>query len=209
MQTSSREFAKKNGQMDSHLATDETHFHRSHGDPECTDGVRMRRHRASEVPEEAWNCRGMMRSRCPRRIAAAAGGSAKNPPREIPVGQRKKTRSHGSRPDLRWMRETVVRGRIDDGKKRKAPRPHRSVDRGAIWRKMGRCGSYFLCRARFKSFRCLCFRIFLRRFLITLPTGNLPAPRSRTELVSRSLLAAHTAPGRANESRRGLGRGDL
>ena len=29
---------------------------------------------------------------------------------------------------------------------------------------------YFLCRCRFNSLRCLCLRIFLRRFLITLPT---------------------------------------
>ena len=28
-----------------------------------------------------------------------------------------------------------------------------------------------LCRCRFSSFRCLCLRIFLRRFLITLPNG--------------------------------------
>lgn len=33
--------------------------------------------------------------------------------------------------------------------------------------------AYFLCRCRLSSFRCLCFRIFLRRFLITLPKGLL------------------------------------
>lgn len=33
---------------------------------------------------------------------------------------------------------------------------------------------YFLCRCRLKSFRCLCLRIFLRRFLITLPTFCSP-----------------------------------
>lgn len=32
---------------------------------------------------------------------------------------------------------------------------------------------YFLCRCRFRSLRCLCFRIFFRRFLITLPNGLL------------------------------------
>jgi hypothetical protein len=37
-----------------------------------------------------------------------------------------------------------------------------------------------LCRCRFSSFRCLCFRIFLRRFLITLPT-NLPLEPERAE----------------------------
>jgi hypothetical protein len=42
---------------------------------------------------------------------------------------------------------------------------------------------YFLCRARFNSFRCLCFRIFLRRFLITLPTGYLRAPRLQRRSV--------------------------
>ena len=31
---------------------------------------------------------------------------------------------------------------------------------------------YFLWRCRFRSLRCLCLRIFLRRFLITLPTGS-------------------------------------
>ncbi len=29
--------------------------------------------------------------------------------------------------------------------------------------------AYFLCRWRFRSLRCLCFRIFFRRFLMTLP----------------------------------------
>ncbi len=37
MQTSSREFAKKNGEMDSHLAIDETHFSRRSRAAECSD----------------------------------------------------------------------------------------------------------------------------------------------------------------------------
>ena len=44
--------------------------------------------------------------------------------------------------------------------------------------------AYFLWRCRLKSFRCLCLRIFLRRFLITLPNGILPLwrlPRPRIE----------------------------
>ena len=39
--------------------------------------------------------------------------------------------------------------------------------------------TYFLCRCRFKSFRCLCFRIFLRRFLMTLPKVTLLAARPK------------------------------
>ncbi len=34
--------------------------------------------------------------------------------------------------------------------------------------------AYFLWRCRFNNLRCLCLRIFLRRFLITLPNGLLP-----------------------------------
>ena len=40
---------------------------------------------------------------------------------------------------------------------------------------------YFLCRCRFKSFRCLCLRIFLRRFLITLPTSCSPCSAPNAE----------------------------
>ena len=43
---------------------------------------------------------------------------------------------------------------------------------------------YFLCRCRFRSLRCLCLRIFLRRFLITLPKGF--SPRSRCTSTTHS-----------------------
>lgn len=42
-----------------------------------------------------------------------------------------------------------------------------------------RARSYFLCRCRFKSFRCLCLRIFLRRFLMTLPTAYSPCSATK------------------------------
>ena len=42
-------------------------------------------------------------------------------------------------------------------------------ENAAIWK-----GAYFLWRCRFSNLRCLCLRIFLRRFLITLPNGFLP-----------------------------------
>ncbi len=41
---------------------------------------------------------------------------------------------------------------------------------------------YFLCRCRFNSLRCLCLRIFLRRFLITLPNGLSPRSSYYTTL---------------------------
>ena len=43
--------------------------------------------------------------------------------------------------------------------------------------------AYFLWRCRFNNLRCLCLRIFLRRFLITLPNGFL---RCSVELGSFS-----------------------
>lgn len=39
--------------------------------------------------------------------------------------------------------------------------------------------SYFLCRCRLRSFRCLCLRIFLRRFLMTLPTMISPCSAAK------------------------------
>ncbi len=57
------------------------------------------------------------------------------------------------------------------GKKKIAARTPRLIERNA----------YFLWRCRFSNLRCLCLRIFLRRFLITLPNGFLPCfvePRS-------------------------------
>ncbi len=199
MQTSSREFAKKNGEMDSHLAIDETHFRRRSRATECSDG----------------------RPRPPASRDPCAGTSTKMQGNKALSGfaERRKTAvcgAHGSVPDdprrraqKACTRSTSVQlaaGRArrsgiasNDGRERKALlealRPRRFANRSGT----RRGGNYFLCRARFKSFRCLCFRIFLRRFLITLPTGSLPAPRSRAGLVSRSRLAAHTAPGRAND----------
>jgi hypothetical protein len=52
--------------------------------------------------------------------------------------------------------------------------------RGFAWR-------YFLCRCRFRSLRCLCLRIFLRRFLMTLPNGLSPRSRSTRHQVNRVL----------------------
>lgn len=47
---------------------------------------------------------------------------------------------------------------------------------------------YFLWRCRLRSLRCLCLRIFLRRFLITLPTFGSPVfeaePREQKGLGS-------------------------
>ena len=57
-------------------------------------------------------------------------------------------------------------------------RPCPRVDRHAIDTK-GK--DYFLCRCRLRSFRCLCLRIFLRRFLITLPTIDSPCPAKTAE----------------------------
>jgi hypothetical protein len=45
--------------------------------------------------------------------------------------------------------------------------------------------AYFLWRCRLNSLRCLCLRIFLRRFLITLPNGFLPAPWSAARFASK------------------------
>lgn len=47
-------------------------------------------------------------------------------------------------------------------------------------RERKRKGAYFLCRCRLSSLRCLCLRIFLRRFLITLPNGSSPHPELHT-----------------------------
>jgi hypothetical protein len=46
--------------------------------------------------------------------------------------------------------------------------------------------AYFLWRCRFSNLRCLCFRIFLRRFLITLPNGFLPCIVSSRPLRERA-----------------------
>jgi len=43
-----------------------------------------------------------------------------------------------------------------------------------------------LCRCRFSNLRCLCLRIFLRRFLITLPNGY---PLRKREKQRDTLLA--------------------
>ena len=48
-----------------------------------------------------------------------------------------------------------------------AASPNRHAGRFGALRSAPR---YFLCRWRFRSLRCLCLRIFFRRFLITLPT---------------------------------------
>ena len=52
----------------------------------------------------------------------------------------------------------------------------RGSEREAQPRARGARRDYFLWRCRFSSLRCLCLRIFLRRFLMTLPTGYLLAP---------------------------------
>lgn len=72
----------------------------------------------------------------------------------------------GSKPESRKTK-TAAPERVYPGPRSSAPTPRRASE--PCW--IGR--SYFLWRARFRSFRCLCFRIFLRRFLITLPTGSL------------------------------------
>ncbi len=46
--------------------------------------------------------------------------------------------------------------------------------------------AYFLWRCRFNSLRCLCLRIFLRRFLMTLPTGLLPLLRTGSSRSERA-----------------------
>lgn len=74
---------------------------------------------------------------------------------------------------------------------------------------------YFLCRCRLRSLRCLCFRIFLRRFLITLPTGSLRAPRdSRRSMNGMNLQglvssAAQAAPSSLRATGRGPRRGEV
>lgn len=61
---------------------------------------------------------------------------------------------------------------------------------------------YFLCRCRFRSLRCLCLRIFFRRFLITLPTLTLlslrlfpPVCRLSGVRVARTGFARRNAKG--------------
>lgn len=66
-----------------------------------------------------------------------------------------------------------------------------------------------LCRWRFSSLRCLCLRIFLRRFLITLPTEYLVAlsfvwrAQINTELPGQSQATsrAETLRSRAHPTR--------
>ena len=67
--------------------------------------------------------------------------------------------------------------------------------------------SYFLWRARLSSFRCLCFRIFLRRFLITLPTGSLRTPGRAGGRIGSDV--AHMAPGEPMSRKAGLERDEV
>lgn len=48
--------------------------------------------------------------------------------------------------------------------------------------------AYFLCRCRLSSLRCLCLRIFLRRFLITLPNGFLPCSAEPGSFSERAMV---------------------
>lgn len=86
-------------------------------------------------------------------------------------------------------------GRIRSGqgrwRKKKRPRTGRRESGSAAGAKSR---GYFLCRARLSSFRCLCFRIFLRRFLITLPTGCLRAPRVQRRSARKEGRKERIAP---------------
>ena len=69
-----------------------------------------------------------------------------------------------------------------------------------------------LCRIRFSNFRCLCFRIFLRRFLTTLPieirTSSVPDEARRiTRFAARSQARKPERPAGENAIRRALGKG--
>ncbi len=59
--------------------------------------------------------------------------------------------------------------------------------------------SYFLWRCRRRSFRCLCLRIFLRRFLMTLPAASSPC--SSTKFGARPCLEIRSVDVNYSETR--------
>jgi hypothetical protein len=63
---------------------------------------------------------------------------------------------------------------------------------------------YFLCRCLLRSLRCLCLRIFFRRFLITLPTR---APFSE-RVPTRNSIDVRPSPGSARMTRAAVTRPD-
>lgn len=157
----SREFAKKNGQMSDQLAIDATRFRET---------MRATAHRVRGATARRATRKGLLRCEIAgddvdlERRGRTANG------RETACDERTTALARSGRRDAGpWG--GVEKKTLADG--RRGSRTAASVKRRG----------YFLCRARFNSFRCLCFRIFLRRFLITLPTGYLRAPRLQRRSV--------------------------
>ncbi len=195
MQMPSREFAKKNGQMSARLAIDATRF-RPFVDAVRVPDASAPRHGHGARPGLPVGGPGISpRARARRR--AEFGLQA--PPSALRVQVGRSLPEH-----LRRTRQREAAKKTLEGVGSIRLHIERRASSGDEFEE----AIYFLCRCRFRSFRCLCFRIFLRRFLITLPTGCLRAPRdsrrSVMEIDERLLVSSASGAGcRACEPRQG------
>lgn len=181
----SREFAKKNAQMSIQLAIDATGF-REKGCGRKRFDLRANRLRAARRGRCARDGTGDRVERS-KRVECTRTGRRRL---EAQVHPRPRRGRDSNRTPGAGRRNMLADGRIVS---ETAASPNRPETRRASRREDGLL--YFLCRARFSSFRCLCFRIFLRRFLITLPTGCLRAPRLQRQSVRED------SPGRLERGR--------
>lgn len=200
MRWASREFAKKTGEMTVDLANDATGCRRFRSDRACStprSTMPLRRARGAAARLGATcaarrvacrHCSGPRQARrrkTPDSVRTSMeGGAARAGKRGVSTGAWVRARRQERRPR---HPSRIARGRG----RRCRRRPLTPSAKGSASSGFGRC--YFLWRARLRSFRCLCFRIFLRRFLITLPTGCLRTPgRSRRMVNGRDV--AHRGP---------------
>jgi hypothetical protein len=114
--------------------------------------------------------------------------------------------AHGAMPRrARYLRANTAPEGARRRREERVASEEQRAERAARRRRAGGCrgGSYyFLCRCRFRSLRCLCFRIFLRRFLITLPLGvprlggseRPTAAKGRTDTESRAPRQGEPGP---------------
>ena len=136
-----------------------------------------------------------------KKISLMANETASQKTKIVPTNRRLITRATAGRVRGRGKRLGPAGNRVRPGERDRSSRAHemiRSSDELPAWtnnegariraperlvftpRRRSCAYRLCLCRCRLRSLRCLCLRIFFRRFLISLPTKKLPLAPVRT-----------------------------